>query len=147
MRTPSVEELTEYLHQQVPLTHAMQVRVVSLTAHSASLSAPLAPNINLHGTGFGGSLATLGIMAGWCVANQAFKAARVEFSLVVKSAHCDFLAPATGPLSAYASIPPQVAERICQALRRQGRARVEVEVSVTSAGGKVLRLQAEYAAV
>ena len=55
--TPS--ELQRYLHEHIPLTAAMEVKVVSCGPDAAHLSAPLAPNINHRDTAFGGSASAL----------------------------------------------------------------------------------------
>ena len=59
------EALTRYLHENIPLSQFMQIRVLPSAPGSLWLSAPQAPNRNPHTTEFGGSLATLSIAAGW----------------------------------------------------------------------------------
>lgn len=140
------DSLTAYLHQQVPLTRAMQVHVVSVTPSAVQLGAPLEPNINLHGTAFGGSLATLAVMAGWCAADSALKAHGAEFSLVIQSCKCDFLAPATGELRASAELSSDAATALA-VLERKGKARLETQAVVSSGGREVLRMQGTYAAI
>ena len=57
--------LERYLHEQIPLSSAMQVSVESATSESVVLAAPLAPNTNHKLTAFGGSVSALGILAAW----------------------------------------------------------------------------------
>lgn len=57
------EALRTYLHDHIPLSRAMAVEVVEASANHVLLEAPLAPNINMHGTMFGGSSATLALLA------------------------------------------------------------------------------------
>jgi thioesterase domain-containing protein len=56
-------ELAHYLHEHIPLSHAMGVEVVEADWHSVTLRAPLAPNINHRETVFGGSASAVGIVA------------------------------------------------------------------------------------
>lgn len=58
-------ELEADLHGNIPLTQAMQVRVLEIGPDSVRLGAPLSANINHHRTAFGGSLATLATLAAW----------------------------------------------------------------------------------
>ena len=51
--------LAAFLHEKIPLSAAMDVSVVSASASEVVLEAPLDPNINVHGTMFGGSVSTL----------------------------------------------------------------------------------------
>ena len=60
-----LRETEAFLHDQIPLTQAMGVRLESYDASGLILTAPLAPNHNHLGTAFGGSLATLAILAGY----------------------------------------------------------------------------------
>ncbi len=58
-------ELEAYLHQTIPLSRAMAVSVIELNPESVVLGAPLAPNVNVHETAFGGSAAALALLAAW----------------------------------------------------------------------------------
>jgi thioesterase domain-containing protein len=61
----NTSEIERYLHEHIPLSQHMQVRVVSCDAHGVKLTAPLLPNINHRHTMFGGSASALAILAGW----------------------------------------------------------------------------------
>jgi hypothetical protein len=52
-------ELERYLHEHIPLTRAMALGVVAITADAVILQAPLQPNINHRATVFGGSAGRL----------------------------------------------------------------------------------------
>ncbi|MBA3833136.1 MAG: YiiD C-terminal domain-containing protein [Chthoniobacterales bacterium] len=60
-----LRETEQFLHQQIPLTRAMQVRVESYGDGQLTVTAPLQPNHNHLGTAFGGSLAALVMLAGY----------------------------------------------------------------------------------
>ena len=51
--------LEELFHSQIPITAHMGVEVVHYDRHNLELAAPLAPNENDKGTGFGGSRSSL----------------------------------------------------------------------------------------
>jgi len=60
-----LQETERFLHEQIPLTRAMGVRVRSWDGEKLWLSAPLEPNHNHLGTAFGGSLSALATLAGY----------------------------------------------------------------------------------
>ena len=96
--------LQHYLHQQIPLSEAMQVSVVSVTADSVSLAAPLGPNINHKSTAFGGSLVTLGILAAWSLLHLRLVDEGLRCEVVIQSNHMDYDKPVTGPFIASSSL-------------------------------------------
>jgi thioesterase domain-containing protein len=57
--------LQAYLHEHIPLTRALAVEVVEVGLQRVQLAAPLAPNRNHRQTAFGGSVASLAMLAGW----------------------------------------------------------------------------------
>ncbi|MES2595041.1 MAG: thioesterase domain-containing protein [Verrucomicrobiota bacterium] len=62
-----LRETENFLHEQIPLTHAMGVSVESWDGQRLVLQAPLEPNHNHLGTAFGGSLSALTTLAGYCL--------------------------------------------------------------------------------
>src|SRR5258708_20307400 len=59
----SARDLEAFLHEKIPLTRAMGLRVAESTAVRLVLEAPLAANVNHLGTAFGGSLHALPTLA------------------------------------------------------------------------------------
>jgi len=53
------------LHAEIPLSQAMQVRVLRFDRNGLVLGAALAPNLNHKKTAFGGSLNSLATLACW----------------------------------------------------------------------------------
>jgi thioesterase domain-containing protein len=135
----SADSLTEFLHSRIPLTAEMQLRVQPGPPDAIEVRAPLAPNINVHGTAFGGSLVTLAIVAGWTLVNRALQRAAVECALFVQKSECEYLAPARGELVASGRLPEADWHAFLVDLRRQGRARIAIEVAVSSGGTVVAR--------
>lgn len=58
-------QVEQYLHQNIPISQQMAVSVVSIDEKGVILAAPLLPNINHHGTVFGGSISNLAILSAW----------------------------------------------------------------------------------
>jgi thioesterase domain-containing protein len=140
------DALTAYLHEQIPLTRAMDLRVLRSEAGLAEISAPLAPNRNPHHTVFGGSLATLGIVCGWLLLNQALAAEGLDAQLVVHNSDCEFIAPADDTFVATTTMPLEEWPRFLAMLRRRGRARITVVTEIRVRDQRVLEHRGSYVA-
>ena len=139
-------ELTDFLHRSIPLTKALDIRVAAAGDGRVRLVAPLEPNLNHHGTAFGGSLATVGILAGWTVLHMSLEDAGLTPSLVVRHVELDYLEPVRGELVAESALPTDVWPRFVDTLRRGRRARIEVESRLQGAG-EAVRVRASYVAL
>lgn len=142
----SPEAFTEFLHGEIPLTAAMQVRVLRMAAGEVEISAPLLPNRNVHGTAFAGSLATLGLISGWVVLDRALLDAGFEAHLVAQKNKCDFHAPATQELRAVARVPAEEWARFIAALSSKRLARINVVTEIHAGSTMVVTHTGTYAA-
>ena len=140
------DELTTFLHRSIPLTRALAVRVSAARDGHVRLEAPLEPNLNHHGTAFGGSLATLGILAGWTVLHMSLDEAGIAASLVVRHVELDYLAPVSGDLVAESTLPLDEWPRFVDTLQQGRRARIEVH-SLLRGDAEAVRVRACYVAL
>jgi thioesterase domain-containing protein len=143
----SPEAFTEYLHRNIPLTAAMQLRVLRGDEHGIELAAPLAPNRNHRDTAFGGSLATLGIVAGWTLLQQGLEREGLEARIVVQKSECEFLQPVAAEFFAESRLPAEEWPRFLATLRKRGRARITVHSTLRSAGQEVVRHSGTFVAL
>jgi thioesterase domain-containing protein len=142
------DALTAYLHGQIPLTAAMGIAASACDGHTLSLAAPLAPNRNHTDTAFGGSISTLGIVAGWALLHAALVDHGVSAKLLIQHSATDYLRPADGDLTATAGFPDaQALPAFLKALAERRRARVELEARVCSGGGVVAVHHGSYVAI
>jgi len=143
----SPEALTEYLHRNIPLTAAMQLRVLQCGDGSIELVAPLAPNRNHRDTAFGGSLATLGIVTGWALLQQSLGQEGVEARVVVQKSECEFLEPVAEEFFSAGSLPAEEWTQFLATLRKRGRARITIHSRLRSAGREVVRHSGTFVAI
>lgn len=141
------EQFTEFLHRSIPLTAALGARVIELGEQQVRLSAPLSPNLNHHGTAFGGSLATLGILAGWVALHHGMERAGVTGSLVVRQTTLDYLKPVTGELLAESRLPDGTWQEFVAALREARRAKIEVFSVLRCGDADAVRVRGSYVAL
>lgn len=129
------QALQRSLRTQIPLTEAMQVRVVSIDPGRIVLSAPLAPNVNHLGTFFGGSAAALAALAGWALTEERLASEGVRAQLVVQRSTMEYLEPAASELVAECTAPGEDEwARFLKVLRRRGKGRIELGVDLTCEG-------------
>ena len=144
--TPS--ELEAYLHEHIPLSRAMGVRVASVGVAGLELAAPLAPNLNHHRTAFGGSIASLAVLTGWACLHLRLREAVPRASLVIQKSDFAYLKPILGDFTAFSPVPTEREwGRLLGALERKGRGRITLGAEVRYGGETVGRFTGDYVAV
>ena len=141
-------ELETYLHDHIPLSRAMAVRVVSISDDKVILGAPLGPNINHRDTVFGGSASAVAILSAWSLLHLRLIAAGHPSRLVIQRNSMDYLAPIAGGFTATASRPSTVEwDSFMRMLTRRGLARITVEAELEYQGKVAGRLSGEFVAL
>jgi thioesterase domain-containing protein len=139
--------LAAFLHDHIPLSKAMDVSVVSASAEQVLLQAPLDPNINVHGTMFGGSVSTLGLLAAWSVLHLRLEAEGIRNQLVIHKTGVEYLLPVKGPVLARARLDGADWESFRHMLDRRGKARLSVVAELLFDGAVAARLTGEFVAM
>lgn len=120
-------ELERYIHEHIPLSQAMAVTVESVADDAVVLSAPLGPNTNHRGTAFGGSAASLALLAGWSLLHVRLHDAGISDRLVIQRSAMEYRMPITAAFSARAALErPELWPQFLAMLGRRGKARVTV---------------------
>lgn len=141
-------ELERYLHDHIPLSRAMAVGVVSVSAESVVLGAPLAPNINHRETVFGGSASALAILAAWSLLHTRLRAEGLASRLVIQRNTMDYDYPILGDFSARSALAePRDWALFTRMLARKGKARITVQSRLEQGGQVVGRLTGEFVAL
>ncbi|MCW0235716.1 MAG: thioesterase domain-containing protein [Ferrovibrio sp.] len=147
MTIDSARDLETYLHAHIPLSAAMQVSVVSVSAEAVTLAAPLAPNINHRSTAFGGSVSTLAILSAWSLVNLRLNAEGLRSRLVIQSNRMDYDAPIESDFTATATLAdPAAWPLFTRMLQRKGRARVVAQSLVRCGDVVGGRFEGEFVA-
>jgi thioesterase domain-containing protein len=133
----SIEDITAYLHREIPLTRAMEIAVTSWDGQTVTLSAPLAPNENHADTAFGGSIASMAFLAGYSLLYLVFQERAFSTRILIQKSTIDFLRPVDDQLVATACCPPPAElEEMLDTIKRKRRARMTIESKIFS--GKIL---------
>jgi len=139
--------LAAFLHDHIPLSRAMDVSVMRASAEQVVLEAPLPPNINVHGTMFGGSVSTLGLLAAWSVLHLRLEAEGIANQLVIHRTEVDYLLPVKGRVRAVAGLDGADWESFRHMLERRGKARLSVMAELLFEGAVAARLKGEFVAL
>ncbi|MBV1777055.1 thioesterase domain-containing protein [Burkholderiaceae bacterium DAT-1] len=139
---------SELLHHSIPLAQAMQVGVVA-DEDGLHLVAPLEPNVNDKGTGFGGSLSALATLAGWCACLRILDKhdAGHGVEIVIQRSTIEYALPVTGKMIIVPrAIDGDAQARFVRMLSRKGLGRLAVVVEVRVADEVCVTFQGEYVA-
>ena len=95
---PAATSILDRLKCKMPFTAAMGVEVLDYQPNEVTLLAPLSQNLNYHNTAFGGSIATLGILAGWMLLNLQLNGDPEDcelapFHIVIQESRTEYLTP------------------------------------------------------
>lgn len=124
--------MTEWLHRTVPLSAAMEVRVLRLEEGTATLTMPLAPNVNHMGTVFGGSLNALGLLTAAVAVLTRLRPAGYKHILVVRHSEYSYHRPAKSDPTAQAELTGRQWANLKPALETGDPARLELETTITA---------------
>ncbi|HLF12915.1 MAG TPA: YiiD C-terminal domain-containing protein, partial [Gammaproteobacteria bacterium] len=89
-------ELHSTWHEEIPLAAAMGIEVVSFARDELVVRAPLAPNTNVHGTAFAGSLFSICVLTCWGRVWLALRQQGLAARIVVADSQIKYRKAVTG---------------------------------------------------
>jgi thioesterase domain-containing protein len=142
------DRLEHYLHEHIPISRPLGVRVLAAGADGVRLGAPLEPNLNHRQTAFGGSLSAVAILAAWSWLYLRLGGPEFTGRIVIQNHSVEYLAPAEGDFAAACAAPgDELWARFERALERRGRARLALDVAVHVGPLLVARGRGRYVAL
>ena len=137
-----------YLHEHIPISRAMGVKVECVCFDKVALAAPLATNINHRDTVFGGSASAVAILAAWTLLHFRLRETGLNTRLVIQRNTMHYDNPIVDDFEAISSIPEASDwERFLVTLQRRKRSRIRVDVALRCAGETVGRLEGDFVAL
>lgn len=127
-----LSDLQRLLHREVPLSRHMGVAVESYDDVTLALGADLEPNVNIHGTAFGGSMYSLAALCGWALLRLRLEDLSLRAEVVLGSARIDYRQPVRSKLIARAACVARDFEAFASRVHDNRRASVEVAVVLGS---------------
>lgn len=127
-------QLTQFqkrINDEIPLTNALGIRLLSWDGQALLLEAPLEPNRNHQGTGFGGSVYSAAVTAAWGVTELALADLGLRGAVVVQNASIDYLEPVEKDFYVICRLPGgEIPERFRKSLARHGKGRLDLTAEV-----------------
>jgi thioesterase domain-containing protein len=92
--------LQEIWNTEIPITKAMGIEVCTFDNNALFIRAELAPNVNVHGTAFAGSLYAVAALCGWGATHLSLVQAQRPASIVIARGEIDYARPVDGTIEA-----------------------------------------------
>ena len=124
----TLEATEKFLREKIPLTAAMDLRVVEAPGDGFAVEAPVSRNHNHLGTAFGGSINAVATLAGYAL---LWLELGESAQLVIRASSIRFLRPVCATIRARCAPPGRAQlEAFREELARKGRARIALRVRV-----------------
>jgi thioesterase domain-containing protein len=124
------DALTQHIRQQIPLADGMDFSISQLDEQGITVHAPLSPNINVHGTGFAGSLYSLSALAAWAYTTHLVEQNGVDADIVMAQAEIRYRRPVVTDIECVCHCDAEVGTAFLQHLEQKGRARLSLVVEI-----------------
>ena len=132
------QAIQAYLYEQIPLSEAMEVRVVEIRNNLVILAAPLQPNINHRSTVFGGSASALAILSAWTLINFRLQSKGIKTKLVIQKNTMSYDKPITSDFEAVCYLnESETWARFIKILQRKKKSRITVNSFLQCNGQRV----------
>lgn len=142
----TTEELYKKLTRDIPLTRHLGFEIVSASPQKVHLRARLAENINHKGTGFGGSLYTLSVLAAYSLVYLGLEHEEIDTNdIVIQKGEMKYLKPVTGDFDIVCEFDkPELYQKFFYCLDRWKKVRELMKVEVRCKGQVCARLDGVF---
>ena len=126
-------DLQAIWYQQIPLSKAMDMRVADFADNTLTCCASLAPNVNVHGTAFAGSLYAVQALTGWGMMHLQLQLHELDASIVIANGQIDYAKPVAEEIVVSCSFAGQ--EAAMDNLQKSGKGRFQLTSKVQLSDG------------
>ena len=127
------QNLEAIWHEQIPLSKAMTMKIENFRNHVLTTHAGLAPNVNVHGTAFAGSLYAIQALTGWGMMHLQLKLNDLDASIVIANGQIDYARPVAEDIHVTCSFGEHLKE--FEKLKTTGKGRFPLSTKVLLADG------------
>ncbi|WP_196140066.1 YiiD C-terminal domain-containing protein [Aliikangiella sp. G2MR2-5] len=99
-----LQKYQSLVHSTIPLTQYMKWSILTLSEFEITTSTQLAPNINVHGTGFAGSIYAAAMATGWTLLKCWYDQHHYNTELVAAEANIKYFKPVNENFTCQASL-------------------------------------------
>lgn len=136
-------DLERTFHVDIPISKAMGVTVASFDRDVLVVTADLAPNINIHGTAFAGSLYAINALCGWGMTHLQLALRRLTGSIVIADGHIQYTRPVQEQIRATCRFGDQT--DAWTRLDSTGKTRFDLQCSISANGEPAAEFSGQYA--
>lgn len=90
---PLCREVETLWRERIPLTQALGIRVTHFDGDLLEVAADLAPNVNVHGTAFAGSIYSISALCGWSMVHLQMRRREIDAAIVIAEGQISYLRP------------------------------------------------------
>jgi thioesterase domain-containing protein len=137
-------ELQSAWRREIPLAAALAIEVASCTREELVVRAPLAPNRNLHGTAFAGSLFSICVLAGWGATWLALKQRDFRGAIVVADSRIRYRKAVSGDILCSCRPDLAVVEQRLAGFATSGRATLPLACTIDQDDKRAVAFDGEY---
>ncbi|MEM9102988.1 MAG: YiiD C-terminal domain-containing protein [Pseudomonadota bacterium] len=101
----SASEWQKLIEEKIPLSQALGFSIESLTEDAIRCTAPLEPNLNVHNTGFAGSLYSLCTLTSWTLISHLMSVQKKTASVLLREGNIRYLKPVEQSITISAFLP------------------------------------------
>lgn len=140
----ALRELQSVWHRDIPITAAMGIEVAVFDDDMLRVVARLAPNVNVHGTAFAGSLYSVCALTGWGMSWLKLREKGLTAEIVLATAEISYRRAVRGDLLCECRWPERASLQI-DTLEAVQRTRLELDCDVIVEGQSVVQFSGEFA--
>ena len=133
------QQLQDKIHSSIPISGKMGYEIVDISETAIHTRAPLDLNINIHETGFAGSLYSIAALTAWSLCDHAIALHRLDTSLVVANANIDYYKPVETDIECHCEPAVDEIGRFIDTLKQCRRAKLNLEVIINS-GNAIMKI-------
>jgi thioesterase domain-containing protein len=138
-------ELERTWHDEIPISKAMGIRVSEFADDRLVVRAQLAPNINVHGTAFAGSLYAIAALCGWGMTWLQLKVRAIDGSIVIADGRIKYDRPVKSEIVASCRFSADEHAEALGRLTADGKTRFPLECVIEANGDVAARFGGDYA--
>jgi thioesterase domain-containing protein len=139
-----IDELQSIWREQIPLTTAIGVAIERYTNDELVLRAALAPNLNLHGTAFGGSLYSVCALAGWGMTWLQLRGRNLDGRIVLAEGRITYRRAVAEDIVCRCRFDPAEQLANLEQLAKTGSGLFPLLCGVDAGGRRAVRFEGEY---
>jgi thioesterase domain-containing protein len=123
-------ELQRIWHSEIPISAAMDIRIHSYESDVIEVHAALAPNVNVHGTAFAGSLYAIAALTGWGLTWLELRKRGLEGHIVIAEGAIRYVWPVDSEIVARCRFDPAAHATPFAKLASSGKCRFALECEI-----------------